>query len=398
MWYWIFYLLAAFTLPRSPQLVVAIDPPGECAVTAIGSVETYLELHYDHEDPAAPGTHYTYTTGIEILTNETASVAYDWRPIAFEWYYKPYGALVDGEIVSPDPVESVYEGDYKLGLVCGVPPSLDYSPLVEAPESPSAFNGPHAIPGRIEAEDFNIGGPGVGYSDATVENSGDSLYRDGEGVDIKTISGAADNGHATGWNEAGEWLEYTIYVTVASDYTFGFRLLSASPTGQLHAEIDGVDITGVVNVPLTGEWNTDSWVTVEVPGVRLAEGEYVLRLVTDAGWYDLNHVDITLAEDCPAVVVGSVEMYLKAYYWHEDPEASGLRFTYVTENVIAENEEVGVEYAEYPAAIEWWYRPYGMVVAANNGWILGRVCGEVPSVVVGGLEKDAVLMASVRHD
>jgi hypothetical protein len=182
-----------------------------------------------------------------------------------------------------------------------VPPTATPTPT-STPGGPTAtpvtqgpFNGPHYVPGRIEVEDFDTGGPGVAYSDDTPENSGGSNYRAGEEVDVKTISGVSDNGHAVGWNHPGEWLEYTINVTVTGVYTFGFRLLSQVATGRFHAEVDGIDVTGSVAVPLTGDWNTDNWTTVNVTGISLAVGEHILRVATESGLYDHNYIDITAA-------------------------------------------------------------------------------------------------------
>jgi hypothetical protein len=174
------------------------------------------------------------------------------------------------------------------------PPTATPVPLGQGP-----FNGPHNIPGRIEVEDFDTGGPGVAYSDTSPANNGGSTYRDGEEVDIKTINGVSDNGHAVGWNEPGEWLEYTINVTATGVYNFGFRLLSQVSSGRFHAEIDGTNFTGSITVPLTGNWNTDNWTTINITGVSLTEGEHVLRIATESGWYDHNYINVTVAAIAP---------------------------------------------------------------------------------------------------
>jgi hypothetical protein len=172
------------------------------------------------------------------------------------------------------------------------PPPPTATPV---PRGQGPFNGPHYIPGRIEAEDFDYGGPGVAYSDTTPQNNGDSTYRAGEEVDVEMISGVTDNGHAVAWNEPGEWIEYTINVTATGNYDFGFRLLSQVTSGQFHAEIDGTNVTGTITVPRTGDWYTDNWTTINVPDISLAAGEHVLRIATEAGWYNHNFLDVTAA-------------------------------------------------------------------------------------------------------
>ena len=154
------------------------------------------------------------------------------------------------------------------------------------------YNGPHVTHGRVQAEDFDTGGMGVAYFDVTPENQGDSLHRSGEAVDIKIISGVADNGHAIGFMQDTEWLEYTITVASRGNYIIGFRVLSPNDSGRIHVEIDGVDVTGEIVIPATGAWDTDNWVTVYIDPVTLQEGESVLRVVVDAQYLDLNYIDL----------------------------------------------------------------------------------------------------------
>lgn len=141
--------------------------------------------------------------------------------------------------------------------------------------------------GRVQAEDYDTGGQGIAYFDQTIENQGDSLYRD-ESVDIKML----DDGHVIGFMQTDEWLEYTISVAEEGDYIFGFKVLSQVATARIHLEINGVDVTGEMVVPQTGEWNTDSWATIYTSRVKLIEGENVLRIVVDAQWFDLDLIDI----------------------------------------------------------------------------------------------------------
>ena len=69
---------------------------------------------------------------------------------------------------------------------------------------------------RIEAENYDVGGEGVGYHDTTPGNQG-GAYR-AEDVDVRASSGG---GFVVGWIAAGEWLAYTVDVPVAGVYTIG---------------------------------------------------------------------------------------------------------------------------------------------------------------------------------
>jgi hypothetical protein len=76
-----------------------------------------------------------------------------------------------------------------------------------------------AVPGTIQAEDFND----AGFWDSTPGNSGNS-YRATD-VDIERTTDAG-GGFNIGWIEAGEWQEYTITVAAAGYYDFSVRVAS----------------------------------------------------------------------------------------------------------------------------------------------------------------------------
>nr|MBA2301465.1 hypothetical protein [Acidobacteriota bacterium] len=76
----------------------------------------------------------------------------------------------------------------------------------------SPFGATVALPGIIEAENFDNGGSGVAYVDTGGGNSGEQ-YRATD-VDIERSSDA-DGGYNVGWVEGGEWLQYTVSVGAA---------------------------------------------------------------------------------------------------------------------------------------------------------------------------------------
>lgn len=142
----------------------------------------------------------------------------------------------------------------------------------------AAFGGiPAALPGIVQAEDFDTGGEGVSYHDLSPLNEG-GAYRS-TGVDI-AVAADSGGGHTLGWVSAGEWLEYTVAVSAAGTYTFDVRVASAGVGGTFHIEVDGVNKTGTMAVPDTGGWQ--NWVTISKPGVSLSAGEQVLRLVMNS--------------------------------------------------------------------------------------------------------------------
>ncbi len=134
---------------------------------------------------------------------------------------------------------------------------------------------PWDAPGTVECENFDLGGAGVAYADATTANAG-GKYRTAEGVDIAADAGAG-NGYTVGWTVPGEWLEYTVNVASAGTYTLETRVAALGSGGQFRIEVNGSDVTGALTIPNTGAWN--AYTLVRKTGVRLAVGPQVVRLV-----------------------------------------------------------------------------------------------------------------------
>jgi hypothetical protein len=158
-----------------------------------------------------------------------------------------------------------------------------------APGTQSPFKGaPFPVPGLIEAENFDFGGEGVAYHDAVAGNAG-GLYRPSEDVDI--VAGA---GNATGYVvnniQTGEWLEYTIRVGRSGLYLIQAKVSSEFANSRFHIEIDGVNVTGPVLAPNTGNW--DSFRFVGKGGVNLTAGRHVLRIHSEQEYFNLDAIRI----------------------------------------------------------------------------------------------------------
>ncbi|MCC6301294.1 MAG: carbohydrate-binding protein [Gammaproteobacteria bacterium] len=148
------------------------------------------------------------------------------------------------------------------------------------------------IPGRIQAENYDLGGSGVAYNDTTNGNAG-NVYR-GDNVDIWTR--AADGALYVGTTAAGEWLEYSVNVTQAGQYTLTMPVVTAANNKQFRILMNGADVTGAVAVPNTGNW--ENWTTVSVP-VTLSAGQQVLRLQVDNGSFNIDYLDFQSATTPP---------------------------------------------------------------------------------------------------
>ncbi len=131
--------------------------------------------------------------------------------------------------------------------------------------------------GLIQAEDFDHGGEGIGYHDLDNANSGTKYRTTGVDIEAATDTGG---GFDLGYTKAGEWLDYVINVGRTSTYQLDLRVANAQTTGgKFHIEIDGVNVTGSMQMPNTG--GAQKWLTISKSGIAIAAGQHVMRLVME---------------------------------------------------------------------------------------------------------------------
>ncbi|MEM0895847.1 MAG: carbohydrate-binding protein, partial [Verrucomicrobiota bacterium] len=191
----------------------------------------------------------------------------------------------------------------------GPGPNPDPDPDPDPGQSP--FGGTATtIPGKIEAENYDNGGPDVAYSDVEEENIGE-LYR-GDGVDIER-SQDADNGFSVGWIESGEWIEYTVDVTPGT-YDIVARVASDFfAPGSIRVLIDG-ELLGTINAPGTSGWY--NWQDAALQGVSISQsGTAVLRLEVLGGLYNLNWVDFVSSTGGPGPDPGDGQAPFLGSHW-----------------------------------------------------------------------------------
>ena len=121
--------------------------------------------------------------------------------------------------------------------------------------------GAQEIPGRVELAFYDLGGEGVAYHDTTPTNDGAALnhtiqhwrpgvpkyiafFRENEGVDISFTKDWADFNHPNkvdpkvnqlyiGWEEDGEWTNYTVRVNQPGRY----RIITVYSNYDNHSEL-----------------------------------------------------------------------------------------------------------------------------------------------------------------
>ena len=148
---------------------------------------------------------------------------------------------------------------------------------------------PIALPGIVQAEDFDNGINGVAFSDTDDKNDG-GKYRT-NGVDIGS---QATNEYFVGWTSAGEWLEYTVKVDESQLMIWSARVSSANTNATIRIYMGDVDLTGKVPVPQSA--NSDWSVYNEVKGrtkVALPVGTYKLRILIESSSCNIDKVTFT---------------------------------------------------------------------------------------------------------
>ncbi|MCV9387420.1 carbohydrate-binding protein [Reichenbachiella ulvae] len=183
---------------------------------------------------------------------------------------------------------------------------------VDGPSAPASLpysGSPAAVPGTIEAEDYDLGTSGLAYYDTDAGNnainSGSPVYRtdnDTEGnVDVQVNDPGVTN---IGWTSGGEWLNYTVDVASAGTHTIDF-VLGSDPGGfsvQL-SKINGEDTTFIAesgDFSSTGGWSTYKSFKV---AAELEEGVQLWHLYLTGGSTNVDKLVITEGEPVIDAVV-----------------------------------------------------------------------------------------------
>lgn len=150
----------------------------------------------------------------------------------------------------------------------------------------NVVNGTANVLDVLQAEDYDIGGPGCAYNDATIGNNGNASYRN-DSVDIATCADLG-GGFKIQSTSAGEWLKYTINVSQTGTYDVAARVTGgAQPTpSQFRIEMDDVPNTNNITVG-NDNWNT--FRTLPSGTFALSAGIHTMRLFIVANTMHFNY-------------------------------------------------------------------------------------------------------------
>ncbi|MGH3167051.1 MAG: carbohydrate-binding protein, partial [Trebonia sp.] len=140
---------------------------------------------------------------------------------------------------------------------------------------------PAAVPGTVQAANYDTGGQGTAYNVTSTNGSANSYRTDGVDLEACTDTGC---GYDIGWTATGQWFNYTVNVATAGTYALSLRLAAPTAvTDGLHvANSAGTSLTGSITVPATGGYQ--DWTTVTA-SVTLPAGVQTLTVHQDnPGW------------------------------------------------------------------------------------------------------------------
>jgi hypothetical protein len=147
------------------------------------------------------------------------------------------------------------------GLSSTFPPDYQGKPFADARYA----GGPQKIPGRVKLAYYDFGGEGVAFHDTTQKNLGSgglnplngdyfNEFRHTEAVDTSYTKSCCDTNPYdmvvpeldqlyVGWTDVGEWLNLTVEVEKAGDYSVNLMYTCNGP-GVISLSVNRKDATG----------------------------------------------------------------------------------------------------------------------------------------------------------
>jgi beta-glucanase (GH16 family) len=141
------------------------------------------------------------------------------------------------------------------------------------------------IPGVIQAENFDTGGPGYAYP-ASWKHQGESSFRPDEGPAIKQITthgepNVTPGGYYLNNLPTDAYVNYSVHIAKEGSYTFRARVASQGTGGTIHFNLDQKNTTKSMQIPDTG--GPENWTMLYFGPVQLPAGNHVISLKVDSG-------------------------------------------------------------------------------------------------------------------
>jgi carbohydrate binding protein with CBM6 domain len=141
------------------------------------------------------------------------------------------------------------------------------------------------IPGRIQAENYDLGGEGFTWHDTTPGNAF-GVYRSDD-MDVGAIPAG---GYHIGALADGEWAEYSVDIPSGGTYDMTVRYASAyTGTTKFRVFVNGINLVPAQTLTSTGDWQT--YVTKTVSVTLNAGSGQVVHVAFDTGAWNFDWLD-----------------------------------------------------------------------------------------------------------
>ncbi len=258
-----------YATDSSNSMSGALCTLGTSACNALSS-SSWSNNHY-YAEPGSGGSSANWWVNVAGVTNFSG-----WQSLGRD----TNGSIVNA--VFPSAPSTV--GAPNPGSVAASPTP---SPSPTPAPSPAPYSGTAPVISstgstKLEAENYDTGGEGVGYHDGSAScNAAASTYRGSDCVGVKdnTTGLTYSNGHAVGYFDNGDWLNYTVSVPTAGTFSLAAHGATVLADGKATVSVDGSD-KGTLTLT-----NTNSWTTLAdspVLTLTLSAGTHQIR-VTAAG-------------------------------------------------------------------------------------------------------------------
>ncbi len=270
-------------------------------------VEIYLQVGLNHNYSVEPVTGISLQETAKIIVSKSQNLKFNLIPLnvgnrSITWSSSDQTvATVNNEGIvtavsagEADIVSTTADGGFTATCKVTTKNSLPYGGV------------DWAIPGTIEAENYDEGGEGIVYhdEDAVQNGSSNGNFRPTEGVDVEQ-TGDVSGGYNIGWTSLSEWLRYSVDVATAGSYNLEIRYATAADGGEVDFSFgSGSDnVTGSVAAPSTGGWGSFNTVNETV---ELKAGPQVL--IINPG-VNINYYTLTLLTATRLTEIGSNSMF-----------------------------------------------------------------------------------------
>ena len=256
-------------------------------------------VHYDYMDYNSTPTNYfmAYIRGMSDQLREWEMGSFYWPGLRDgDWYSMTKrsgeGANIKLEIVNQSGVDRMQMS--WADTVETDPPKQDPFGGFEADGAAIAGKAV-SLPGKIEAENYDLGGSRVSFYDKSSANEG-GFYRK-DAVDIVALDSAdLSKGFALGYTQAGEWLEYTVNVKKTSKFTVEVQMATASEKAGVQLFIDNKAVSDSIIAKQGEDWST--YTAVQSQLGEIAAGEHVLKMQILGDYVNIDWLKFCEGEKC----------------------------------------------------------------------------------------------------